>query len=262
MKNTQLFRRVIHRVINELVYIVEDDISLKKIWKRKQLKKRGIAYSRYKLFDKKWLLDSNIQTVLDVGANIGEFTCIYNELFPSAEIHAFEPLPNCFTKLKKRAENMRNVNLYNIALGSKEEKLNIHESTWHPASSFREMGHLHKQNYPHSSESTDLIVDIRRLDDVVKDSDLKNNILIKMDVQGFEDEVIKGGENIFKKAKVIVVESSFQKLYENEPMFKGIYSLLQPLGFDFVGSLKQSINKEDGSFLQGDCIFLNSRNYS
>jgi len=62
------------------------------------------------------------------------------------------------------------------------------------------MEDLHKQNYPHSSESKDLVVGIRRLDDIFIEDTLANNIFIKMDVQGFEDEVIKGGMNIFKNA--------------------------------------------------------------
>ena len=118
------------------------------------------------------------------------------------------------------------------------------------------MADLHKKNYPHSSESVELKVPIQRLDDVFKSTNLDNNIFIKIDVQGFEDEVIKGGVETFGKAKVIIVESSYQKLYENEPLFHGIYSLLQPLGFEFMGSLKQSKFHVDESFLQGDCIFI------
>ncbi|NQU87010.1 MAG: FkbM family methyltransferase [Mariniphaga sp.] len=205
-------------------------------------------------------MDSNINTVIDIGANIGEFTFIFSELFPNAYIYAFEPLPDCFNQLEKRTKNMRNIKIFNFALGSTEGELKLHKSSWHPASSFREMGDLHKQNYPHSSESDDLIVRIKKLDDIFKKESLTNNIFIKMDVQGFEDEVIKGGPNIFKNAKVVVVESSYQKLYDNEPLFDGIYSLLKPLGFEFRGSLKQSVSKSDESFLQADCIFIKRNN--
>lgn len=256
IKNPQLIRKSIAKINRELAIIYEDGISLKKIKRRRELKRKGIAYSRYRLYNRKWLLDLDIRSILDIGANIGEFTSIFSELFPEAEIHAFEPLPDCYEKLEKRTENLKNIKTYNLGLGCRDGELKLHRSSWHPASSFRKMGDLHKQNYPHSSESNDILVGIRRLEDIMKEEELNNDIFIKMDVQGFEDEVIKGGLSIFNKTKVIVVESSFQKLYENEPMFDGIYALLKPLGFEFRGSLKQSISSKDGSFLQGDCIFI------
>jgi len=256
----KILNKSIRYTIRTLNALSEGDLSIENIRIRNRLRKMSINYNRYKLFDKKWLLDSNINTVIDIGANIGEFTFIFSELFPNAYIYAFEPLPDCFNQLEKRTKNMRNIKIFNFALGSTEGELKLHKSSWHPASSFREMGDLHKQNYPHSSESDDLIVRIKKLDDIFKKESLTNNIFIKMDVQGFEDEVIKGGPNIFKNAKVVVVESSYQKLYDNEPLFDGIYSLLKPLGFEFRGSLKQSVSKSDESFLQADCIFIKRNN--
>ncbi len=253
----KFIKKSIYYVIRKLEIISQIGFNIKSIRYARYLRKKGVNYGRYMLFNKNWLLNSNINTVIDIGANIGEFTTIFAELFPDAKIYAFEPLPDCFKQLEIRTKkNLKNIKNFNYALGSQEGELKLHKSSWHPASSFREMGDLHKQNYPHSSESEDLIVRIRKLDDIFSDVSLTNNIFIKMDVQGFEDEVIKGGVNIFKKAKVVVAESSFQKLYENEPLFHGIYSLLHPLGFQYVGSLKQSANKKDESFLQGDCIFI------
>ena len=223
---------------------------------KNKLSKKGINISRYRLYDKIWLKNLKISTVIDIGANVGEFTNIFNELFPLSEIHAFEPIPECFNKLNERVGDYTNIKTYNIGLGSQEGELNLNKSSHDPASSFREMADLHKKNYPHSSESVELKVPIQRLDDVFKSTNLDNNIFIKIDVQGFEDEVIKGGIETFGRAKVIIVESSYQKLYENEPLFHGIYLLLQPLGFEFMGSLKQSKFHVDESFLQGDCIFI------
>ena len=223
---------------------------------KKKLNKKGINLSRYKLYDKKWLKDLEISTVVDIGANVGEFTAIFNELFPTSQIYAFEPIPICFDKLNDRVSNLKNVKTYNIGLGSKNGELNLNKSSHDPASSFREMSDLHKENYPHSSGSEELKVAVHRLDEVLDLSNIHSNIFIKIDVQGFEDEVIIGGMKTFDKAKVIIVESSYRKLYENEPLFHGIYSLLQPLGFEFMGCLKQSVFKVDESYLQGDCIFI------
>ena len=254
MKN--YLNKLIRYTIRVLCELSEDGLNIENIRLRKKLKNISINYNRYKLYHKKWLLDLDINTVLDVGANVGEFTCIYHELFPNAEIFAFEPLPNCYRQLQERTKNRNNIHCYNVGLGNEDGSMEIHESDWHPASSFREMDSLHKMNYPHSSGSKDLTVNIKRLDDVLEGEKLVDNIFIKMDVQGFEDEVIKGGNKIFSKAKVIIVEVSFEQLYKGEPLFHGLYSLLEPLGFKFAGNLKQSVNKKDGRYLQADCIFV------
>ena len=115
---------------------------------------------------------------------------------------------------------------------------------------------MHKTNYPHSADHEEIEVTIDTLDSILLPDSLEENILIKMDVQGFEDEVIKGGKEVFNAAKIIIVEVSFETLYKDEPLFDGVYSLLKPLGFNYVGNLKQSVNKENGKYLQADCIFI------
>ncbi|MBC8488105.1 MAG: FkbM family methyltransferase [Bacteroidetes bacterium] len=255
-----LSKRSLGYLIRKLTFYYENGFTLDNIRKKRRLTKNGINYNRYKLFDKQWILDSNIHTIIDIGANIGEFTLIFAELFPHAAIYAFEPLPECYNHLTAQTNHLHRIKTFNIGLGEQKFTRNIHQSSWHPASSFRTMGELHKRNYPHSAKIEEVSVKVDTLDNVLVNEKLEKNILIKLDVQGFEDEVIKGGLETIKKAKAIIVECSFQKLYEDESLFDGIYSLLQTLGFEYRGSLKQSVSKEDESYLQGDCIFISEKN--
>lgn len=250
--------RCIRYALRQIEYYLEIGFDVKKIKRARRLKKRGVHYNRFALFDKRWLLDCNIRTVVDIGASIGEFTAIFAELFPNARIYSFEPLPNCFAQLEQIASYYNNVKPFNIALGSTEGKQRFCESSWAPASSFRKMTALHKQIFPHSADSEILIVEIKTLDKIFENANLEENILVKMDVQGYEDEVIKGGMEIIKKAKVLVIECSLQKFYEDEPMFHGIYTLLHSLGFAYKGSIKQSVSNKDDSYMQADCIFIKS----
>ena len=252
--------RFLRFVIRILENFTQFGLSIKEIKKARYLKSIGVHYSRYSLYNKKWLLDYNFRTIIDIGANIGEFTIIFAELFPFAKIYAFEPLPNCYKKLKVRTVNYPNINSYNFGLGIKADDLIINKSNWHPASSFRKMAELHKHQFPYSAVSEKIKVRVKSLDEILFNKNLKKDIFIKIDVQGFEDEVIIGGLKTIKQATVVVIEASFKRLYENEPMFHGIYSLLQPLGFEYRGSLKQSIQKEDDSYLQGDCVFVSQNN--
>ena len=254
----EILKRCIKYAINKLENLYKTDLSIQEINKARYLRKQlKVNYSRYSLFNKDWLINNNIKTVIGIGANIGEFTAIFAELFPNAQIYAFEPLPDCFGQLTKVAKRYQGrVRAFNIALGTQEGSFEFHRSAWAPASSFLEMSDLHKKNYPHSAGSETVSVEVKTLDKVFENIDLKKNIFIKMDVQGFEDEVIKGGLEVIKRAKVLVIECSLQQTYEGEPMFDGIYRLLRPMGFEYRGSLKQSVCKDDESFLQADCVFM------
>jgi len=251
------FSRAIGFTSRKLAELHSTALDPTKIRRMVTLKRKGIHYSRYSLFNRRWLTDARIHTVLDVGANVGEFSAIFAELFPAAQIHAFEPLPDCYQKLCGEADKYGGrIKPINVGVGSQIGTLTFNRSNWAPASSFRTMAPIHKENYPHSADSESISVDVTTLDHWAQDKELKDNIMIKMDVQGFEDEVIRGGPGIVGRARVLVLECSFQPTYENEPMFDGIYELLKPMGFVYRGSLKQSIRKIDDSFLQADCLFV------
>jgi FkbM family methyltransferase len=221
------------------------------------LKKEGVHYARYQIFNRKWLTNLKIRNVLDVGANVGEFTLVFHYLFDGPTIHSFEPLPSCKGKLEAIANNKANVTFHPYALGARESTEILHVSSHAPSSSILNMGQLHKTDYPHSAGSSDVEIRCKTLDSVLGDVEFHGNLLIKMDVQGFELEVIQGGYNVFRLAKVVVLEMSIQELYEEEPGFDDLYCILKSLGFTYHGSLKQSVSKSDESFLQCDGIFIN-----
>jgi hypothetical protein len=98
-------------------------------------------------------------------------------------------------------------------------------------------------------------VKIERLDDVAQNIDLGKSLFIKIDVQGYEDKVLKGGEETIKKAKVVIVETSFVPLYESQPLFDDVYSVFKKLGFAYFGMNDQLSDPKTGQILQGDAIF-------
>jgi len=75
------------------------------------------------------------------------------------------------------------------------------------------MGGLHKRAFPFTSKDALEKIAVKRLDDMARDLDLTENILIKIDVQGFEDRVIAGGLKTIQMAKLLIVETSFESLY-------------------------------------------------
>ena len=89
----------------------------------------------------------------------------------------------------------------------------------------------------------------------IKDLVIEGDLLIKMDVQGFEDKVIGGGIDTIKRASILIVETSFQTLYADQPLFEDIYDLLKE-DFRYMGAINQNRSQIDGNMLYEDSIFI------
>ena len=92
-----------------------------------------------------------------------------------------------------------------------------------------------------------------------KGINLNDNMLVKIDVQGYEDRVIRGGQDTISRAEIVIVETSFQCLYEGQPMFEYIYEVLTKMGFSYRGALEQISNPIDGGILQADSLFVKDK---
>ena len=203
-----------------------------------------------------WISSFDINTVIDIGANTGQFAMRIHAIVPNASIFSFEPLEESFKQLQTNLGSLPKFRAFHWALGDSNTTEAIHRNEFAPCSSLLPMTEVHKKAFPHTVHETREIVEVRRLDDVVADLCLQDNILVKIDVQGYEDKVILGGERLIGRAKLIVVEVSFQTLYERQPLFDEIYRALRSKGFAFIGHLNQLSSPLDGTVLQADAIFL------
>jgi FkbM family methyltransferase len=215
----------------------------------------GIA-DFYLKYDKPWFHNSKIDTVLDIGGNIGQFSKTMRYLLPEAEIYAFEPLTDCFIQIEKLMRGDRKFKAINIGLGDQDAELTMQKSSYAPSSSFLTMSDKHKIAFPQTADNQDVKVKVKRLDDVAKELKLGKNILIKVDVQGYEEMVLKGGIQTFSKATILIMELSFLELYEEQPLFDDIYQEVRKLGFKFMGITAQMPDPHDGLFMDADCIFI------
>jgi hypothetical protein len=118
------------------------------------------------------------------------------------------------------------------------------------------MARLHKEAFPFSSGEILETVDVNTLDNIAQELDLEADVLLKIDVQGYEDRVIMGSQKTLTKVKVIIIETSFHELYEGQPLFADIYELLHKQGFIYSGSWGELKSPLDGTPLQQDSIFI------
>jgi hypothetical protein len=93
------------------------------------------------------------------------------------------------------------------------------------------------------------------LDECLADTRIETPILLKVDVQGFEKSVFKGGKKTLKNTEIIISEVSFRQLYKDQPLFEEIQDLLRQESFAFAGLLDTLCSPLDGSILQADALF-------
>lgn len=205
-----------------------------------------------------WLRDFHIKTVIDIGANVGQFALEVKEFLPDAKIYSFEPIKSCYEKLLRRCETIQGFKGFNMALGDYNGTAMINKNKFSPSSSILEMRDLHLEVFPFTKKTNKEEIIVRKLGDMVEENNLRlyPELLIKMDVQGYEDRVITGGTEIFKKAKVVITEVSYYEFYEGQVLFDVIYSLFRDMGFNCKGTFNNSFHPAKGTPIFADAVFI------
>ncbi|MEO6520873.1 MAG: FkbM family methyltransferase [Mucilaginibacter sp.] len=218
----------------------------------------GIILKKVRPENNTWLTSRGINTIIDVGANTGQFAERFSKILPDAKVISFEPIKGVYDELVKNTANL-NVKTYNCALGDKDEAVEINISKHSPSSSLLEMANLHTKVFAGTEFEKKERITVKTLDGIALELGNLGKFIVKLDVQGFEDRVILGGKETLKKADLVILETSFQELYVGQMLFNGIYDLLNELGFEFRGNLSQALNPKDGSILYADSVFANTR---
>jgi FkbM family methyltransferase len=215
--------------------------------------------SLYAALSTPWLQAFRFATVLDIGASVGDFAFTIRPLLPDAQIYSFEPLPDCYQLMLDHLKGAAKFEAFNLALGEQSGELEFQRSGHSPSSSFLKMAASHKTAYPASADNRAVQVRMERLDDLAARLVLTEPMLVKIDVQGYEDHVLRGGQQTMQRASAVIIETSFEPLYEDQPLFSDVYSWLAAQGFTYVGGLDQLCDPYDQRPLQQDGLFVRRR---
>jgi len=229
---------------------------IKKIAK-KIFNKVGLNVSSYKKYPE-LLLHHKIELLFDVGANFGQYAMHARESGYKGKIISFEPLPDAYEKILK---NSKNDPLWIVhkrcALGSDISEMEINISQNSQSSSILSMLHLHSSAAPESLYIDKAKTDVITLDSIF-DSYRKNNekIFLKIDVQGFESEVLKGLTLNLKNVFAVEIELSVVPLYHKQELYNYFFSFFEKNGFT-LWSLTPIFRKDEtGELLQFDAVFI------
>ena len=201
-----------------------------------------------------------IRTVLDVGANLGRFAREALRTFPGATLYCFEPHAGVFAQLRQWATTVgaERVMCFQAALGDMDGEIEMKSHSAHPSSSsLLETTEACHRIFPQTVAQTPMQIQMAQLDRFLLSHSisLADDVLIKVDVQGFEDRVLRGGQATFARARACILEISFLPLYVQQAGFHQLYLALHQLGLRYAGNLHQ-ILADDGRIIYVDAVFV------
>jgi FkbM family methyltransferase len=194
------------------------------------------------------------QSIIDVGANRGQFALFAIHRFPTAQLHCFEPVPVARNVLHKAVGERPAVRIHPLAIGSSAGQAVLHVSESDDSSSLLAPSPRLMSIYPQTREVQQLTVEVARLDEVLEVADLRSPCLLKIDVQGFEQEVLTGAEGLFPMIDEILVECSFVELYSGQPLADDLIGHLRGRGYRLRG-IHDVVTDGAGTSLQADFRF-------
>jgi len=203
-----------------------------------------------------FLKELQIDALIDIGANEGQFSARVKRIYPEIPIFAFEPLSLAYNILSTTFKNDQSVKAYNYALGNTNEVVKILLSDYTPSSSILSMKPSHPNLFEVTQSGKTEEIEIKKLNDFKNEFVNYKSLCLKIDVQGFEEQVICGGDEILQKTNVIIIETSFVELYESQTLFSDIYKLLKNHGFSFHGTFDQLYSNKLPFPVQADSIFI------
>jgi FkbM family methyltransferase len=227
---------------------------------KKYLKSIGIIVKRYPETDivrrMKLVNSKQIDLLIDVGANTGQYSCLMRDYGYKGRIISFEPLIDAYNKLIQLKENDPLWDAFNFALGDKHEKSFINISGNSYSSSILDMLDTHLDSAPESKYIARQEILIKKLDEIFTDiSNESSNIMLKMDVQGFEKEVLDGAKNCINQVDIIQLEMSIKPLYKDELILCEMINYLDKLNFELFSLENGYFDSDTGQLLQVDGIF-------
>lgn len=204
---------------------------LKKPIYRKALRKGVAAGIEHELV----MAPLKCNTVIDIGANRGQFALVARRCFPNAQIIAFEPLPDPARVFRELFSGQDRIVLYESAIGPAGNRSSMHVSERDDNSSLLPIADLQTRLHPGTGEASRLEIQVESLSHFVSTSDLVQPVLLKVDVQGYELQCLDGCRELLPHFQYLYIECAFQELYVGQTHASRLMRFIFDQGFDLTG---------------------------
>ncbi|GHB59210.1 FkbM family methyltransferase [Persicitalea jodogahamensis] len=201
---------------------------------------------------------NKINTVIDVGANFGQYATEIRRDGYQGKIVSFEPIGHVFNELKKLSDKDNSWKSVNIALGDRDEKATINISNNIASSSLLGMKDGKIDSYKNEIFYTGTeSITVKTLDSIFEKyfNPEVDTIFLKIDAQGYESKILDGAANCLEFVKGLQIEMSLVELYNGETLFLPMLNRLSSLGFDLKGIELGFYDQRTMELFQVDGIF-------
>lgn len=202
----------------------------------------------------KHLLSSKFATVVDIGANRGQFSIAARHWLPNSRIFAFEPLAKPASIFKNLFINDPRVSLHQAAIGPVEGDVKMHISARDDSSSLLPISKVQTDIFPGTHEVATAEVKIAPLNFFISADEIYGPALLKLDVQGYEFEALAGCESLFYKFHTIYCECSLITFYAGQRLAPDVISYLANNGFRLRSIANPTLNDRN-EIIQADFLF-------
>jgi FkbM family methyltransferase len=197
----------------------------------------------------------DLRTVVDIGANRGQFALCIRRLYPEAQIYSFEPL-------RKPAETWLEIfngdpraTLFNKAVAAEPGHATMHVSRWDVSSSLLPIGQAQQANFPFTAEVSQEAVTAVLLRECVNADAIKGRALLKLDVQGSELAALQGCADVLDRFEFVYVEASFIELYVGQALASDVVAFLLERNFKLLCVANLSSGRSQRP-IQADFLFV------
>lgn len=180
--------------------------------------------------EQKKLIRTARPVIFDCGANVGQTTTRYLEIFPNSLIHAFEPNPTVFGKLKRAHGNKRGVVLNEMAVGAAKKDGTLFLGNHPGTSSLLPKNDDFGIGWRFTSE---VPVKVVTIDAYCKEKRIRSIDVLKMDIQGYEFEALQGATDLLARHAIylIFLEVLYVELYQGAPLAHQLHNFLVSRGY-------------------------------
>lgn len=199
-----------------------------------------------------------INTVIDIGANRGQFALVARQNHPDARIYSFEPLEKAAIIYRRVFNNDPVTVLFPVAIGSTSGESIIHVSRRDDSSSLLPITDKQNKLFPGTEEQSIDTIQIGHLAEYIEEDKIQEPALIKLDVQGYELEALKGCIGLLHKFGYVYAECSFTELYAGQAMADEVVCYLHKKGFMLAGIYNVHYDR-DGIAVQADFLFVREK---
>jgi FkbM family methyltransferase len=187
-------------------------------------------------------LDTPDSIIFDVGANVGNYANHLTNLYPKSTIYSFEPHPKIFTTLQNNCNNSENIKIFNFGFGDSEKELVLYDYKDEEQGS--EHASLYKEVFDniYKVDTEQYNIQIKTIDDFVKEKNIHNITLLKTDTEGNDYSVLLGAEESLRNNLIDIIHFEFNSMNTaSRVYFKDFFYLLNK--FDLYRLLPTSALK-------------------